>query len=141
MICHLLSCPALGDGSFPTGSPRSAKRAVVWRTWLACDRSVDQESCRYVRSLVQAFSQKPYAKGRQCSHRKLPRDVSFQELASSSEKQHYITKRQWRYTDLHDHGASMHGTCMSSETLYLPCSPIPCPPRNPNLCPETQDRE
>jgi hypothetical protein len=31
-------------------------------------------------------------------------------VAFSPEKQHYITKRQWRHTDLHGHGESMH-TC------------------------------
>jgi hypothetical protein len=71
-------------------------------------------------------------------------DCRDTRVAFSREKQHYITKRQWRHTNLRGLRASMHTcseTIFSAETLHQSCLPIPCPPRNPNLYPGIRDPE
>ena len=82
----------------------------MWRTPLACKRSVDQESCRYVGSLVQAFSQKAFEKGRQLTLlHEIAGVVSSTEAPRSRFRKaalHY--ESQWRDTNFYIYRDSMY---------------------------------
>jgi hypothetical protein len=109
MVCHLLSRPAFGDGLLSHGVPsfRETGRRVenMARVQPICRPRIMQ-----VRSNFEAWFRHLAKSLVQRADNAVIHNCRDTRVAFSPEKQHYITKRQWRHTDLHGHGESMH-TC------------------------------